>query len=228
MKILFIEDEKEFANSLKKLLELNHYLVDLVYTGEKGLKLAKQKDYDLIILDIMLPRMDGFEVIKEVRQEKISTPIIMLTARDAVDDRVKGLDNGADDYLVKPFAFEELLARMRNLIRRKKQPLTPTKFQIANLELDPSNYQVRRDGKLIELNNKEYQLLYYLLGHLGNIVSREELGERIWGKGKFKSNTIDVHIRYLRQKIDKGYKNKLIRTIRGRGYKIQGAHSHTS
>lgn len=221
MNILFIEDEKEFAQSLKKLLELNHYLVDLAYDGEKGLKLLKKKDYDLIILDIMLPRIDGFEVVKKIRQKQISTPIIMLTARDAVDDRIKGLNRGADDYLVKPFVFEELLARLRSLIRRKRQPITSTKFRIADLELNPSNYEVKRNNKLIELNNKEYQILYYLLGRLGNVVTREELGENVWGKGKFKSNTIDVHIRLLRHKIDEGYKNKLIHTVRGRGYKIQ-------
>lgn len=221
MNILFIEDEKEFAQSLKKLLELNHYLVDLAYDGEKGLKLLKKKDYDLIILDIMLPRIDGFEVVKKIRQKQISTPIIMLTARDAVDDRIKGLNRGADDYLVKPFVFEELLARLRSLIRRKRQPITSTKFWIADLELNPSNYEVKRNNKLIELNNKEYQILYYLLGRLGNVVTREELGENVWGKGKFKSNTIDVHIRFLRHKIDEGYKNKLIHTVRGRGYKIQ-------
>lgn len=221
MNILFIEDEKEFAQSLKKLLELNHYLVDLAYDGEKGLKLLKKKDYDLIILDIMLPRIDGFEVVKKIRQKQISTPIIMLTARDAVDDRIKGLNRGADDYLVKPFVFEELLARLRSLIRRKRQPITSTKFWIADLELNPSNYEVKRNNKLIELNNKEYQILYYLLGRLGNIVTREELGENVWGKGKFKSNTINVHIRLLRHKIDEGYKNKLIHTVRGRGYKIQ-------
>lgn len=221
MNILFIEDEKEFAKSLKKLLELNHYLVDLAYDGEKGLKLVKKKDYDLIILDIMLPRVDGFKVANKIRQEQISTPIIMLTARDGVDDRVKGLDSGADDYMVKPFAFEELLARIRSLTRRKTQPISATRFQIADLELNPSNYEVRRNGQLIELNNKEYQMLYYLLGRLGKVVTRKELGENIWGKGKFKSNTIDVHIRYLRQKIDQGRKNKLIHTVRGRGYKIQ-------
>lgn len=221
MNILFIEDEKEFAQSLKKLLELNHYLVDLAYDGENGLKLLKKKDYDLIILDIMLPRMDGFEVAKKIRQKQISTPIIMLTARDAVDDRVKGLNKGADDYLVKPFVFEELLARLRNLIRRKRQLITSTKFWIADLELNPSNYEVKRNNKIIELNNKEYQILYYLLGRLGNVVTREELGENVWGKEKFKSKTIDVHIRLLRHKIDEGYKNKLIHTVRGRGYKIQ-------
>lgn len=221
MKILFIEDEKEFARSLKRLLELNHYLVDLAYDGERGLELLKKKEYDLLILDIMLPKMDGFEVAKKVRQEQILTPIIMLTARDAVDDRVKGLDNGADDYLVKPFAFEELLARLRSLVRRKQQPPAPTKFRIGDLELSPSNYEVRRGGKLINLNNKEYQLLYCLLGRLGNVVTREELGENIWGKGEFKSNTIDVHIRHLRRKVDKGRKNKLIHTVRGRGYKIR-------
>ncbi len=221
MNILFIEDEKEFAHSLKKLLELNHYFVDLAYDGEGGLKFLKKKGYDLIILDIMLPRMDGFEIAKKIRQQQISTPILMLTARDAVDDRVRGLDSGADDYLVKPFAFEELLARLRSLIRRKRQPATSTKFQIADLELNPSNYEVKRGDKLLSLNNKEYQTLYYLLGRLGNVVTRQELGENIWGKGKFKSNTIDVHIRHLRKKIDEGYENQLIHTIRGRGYKIQ-------
>ncbi|MFC1613102.1 response regulator transcription factor [Patescibacteria group bacterium] len=221
MKILFIEDEKEFAHSLKKLLELHHYLVDLAYDGQGGVRLVKKKDYDLIILDIMLPRIDGFEVARKIRQEQISTPIIMLTARDTVDDRVKGLDSGADDYLVKPFAFEELLARLRSLIRRQRQPVGSTSFRIANLELNPSNYEVRRAGKLIELNNKEYQILYYLLGRLGKMVPRQELGENIWGKDKFKSNTIDVHIRHLREKIDEGYKNRLIHTMRGRGYKIK-------
>lgn len=220
MNVLFIEDEKEFARSLKKLLQLNHYSVDLAFDGEKGLELLKKKNYDLLILDIMLPKMDGFEVAKRIRQEQISTPIIMLTARDAVDDRVKGLDSGADDYLVKPFAFEELLARLRSLVRRKSQPVGSSKFQIADLELNPSNYEVKRGDKLVALNNKEYQLLYHLLGRLGRVVSREELGQAIWGRGKFKSNTVDVHIQRLRQKIDEGHQNKLIHTVQRRCYKI--------
>lgn len=221
MRILFIEDEKEFARSVEKLLKLNHYSVDLAYDGEAGLKLAHKKNYDLIILDIMLPAIDGFGVAEEIRRRKIPTPIIMLTARDAISDRVKGLDSGADDYLVKPFAFEELLARIRNLTKRPNRPITPTNFKIADLELDPSKYEIKRGGKLIGLNNKEYQILYYLLGRAGRIVSREELGKNIWGKGRFKSNIIEVNMRHLRQKIDEGHKNKLIRTVRGRGYKIQ-------
>jgi len=220
MDILFIEDEKEFAHPLQKLLALNQYLVDLAYTGEEGLKMIKGKEYDAIILDIMLPGLDGFKVAQKIRQEGILTPIIMLTARDAVGDRVRGLDSGGDDYLVKPFAFEELLARLRSLTRRKIQPVSPTKFRLADLELNPSNYEVKRAGQPINLNDKEYKILHYLLGHQGNVVTRQELGKNVWGKKRFKSNVIDVQVQHLRKKIDEGHKNKLIHTVPRRGYKI--------
>lgn len=224
MDILFIEDEKEFATSLQKLLEFNYYSVDTASTGEQGLRLAKRKNYNLIILDVMLPGLDGFHVAQRIRQEGIATPIIMLTAREAVGDRVKGLDSGADDYLVKPFEFEELLARLRSVLRRQPQlPAQPSAklLRIADLVLNPANYEVRRGGEIVALNNKEYEMLAYLVGRPGVAVSRKELGEQIWGKGRFKSNTIDVHIRYLRKKIDEDHKNQLIHTIRGRGYMVK-------
>lgn len=220
MDILFIEDEKEFAQSLQKLLEFHHHGVDLVYTGEQGWKKTKSKKYDVIILDIMLPGIDGFRLAQKIRQEGISTPIIMLTARDAVGDRVKGLDSGADDYLIKPFEFEELLARLRSIMRRQPQALTSAVLRIADLELDSLKYKVKRGSLVLELNNKEYEILHYLLDHLGDVITREELWKHVWGKKKLKSNTIDVHIQSLRNKIDQGQKVKLLHTIRGRGYKI--------
>ena len=222
MKILLIEDEHKLVTALKKSLEIERYIVDVAYDGEEGLRKGLQKDYDLIILDLMLPKKDGVDVCKGLRKQQVQSPIIMLTARDKVGDRVLGLDSGADDYLTKPFDFEELLARIRSLLRRKKTTKI-VKLKIADLELDPSTHEVKRGGKMIHLTPKEYSLLEYLIRYPNQVLTRTQLLEHIWGSDlDSKSKLVNVHIRYLRRKIDDGYNKKLIHTVRKVGYKING------
>ncbi|MEA3398191.1 MAG: response regulator transcription factor [Patescibacteria group bacterium] len=221
MTILVVEDEIKITRFIKKGLEMEHYTVEAVYDGKEALEKTEINDYDLIILDIMLPKIDGIEVCKKLRKRKIEAPIIMLTARDTVDDRVRGLDAGADDYLTKPFAFWELVARIRALLRREKVVKT-TKLQIANLILDPATHEIYRDNKELRLSSKEYRLLDYMMRRPGHVCTRTMIGEHIWGYNfTDDSNVIDVYISYLRRKIDSGFKNKLIYTIRDVGYKIQ-------
>lgn len=221
MAILLVEDERSFAQALKKGLEIEHYSVDVAYDGDEGLRKGTQKDYDIIMLDLMLPKMDGIEVCKELRRRNVQTPIIMITARDRLEDRVEGLDSGADDYLVKPFDFDELLARTRSLLRRKKTT-APVVLKIADLELNPATHEVKRAGKIISITPKEYELLDYLMRYPNRAITRQQLLEHIWQSETDKSgNTVDVHIRYLRRKIDDGYDKKLIHTVRGAGYKIK-------
>ena len=222
MRILVIEDEQKVANFIKRGLKEEGYSVDVACDGEEGYLLAKDNEYDVIILDIMLPKMDGITFCKKLREEKIFTPIIMLTAKDSVKDKVVGLDSGANDYLTKPFSFEELLARIRVLLR-KDQTATPTKLQVDDLVLDLLTHKVSRAGKEISLTNKEYALLEYLMRNAGSIVTRTMISEHVWDINfDTFTNVIDVYINYLRNKIDKGYKKKLIHTIRGRGYMIKG------
>lgn len=221
MTILVVEDEIKISRFIKKGLEMEHYTVDVAYDGPSALEKAEINNYDLIIMDIMLPQMDGIEVTKKLRDMKVETPIIMLTARDTVEDRVKGLDAGADDYLIKPFAFGELLARIRALLRREKTVST-TKLQVGDLVLDPATHEVRRGDKEIQLSSKEYRLVDYMMRRPGHVCTRTMIGEHIWGYNfTDDSNVIDVYISYLRKKIDKGFKNKLIHTVRDVGYKIQ-------
>jgi len=222
MKILLIEDEHKLVTILKKNLEVERYSVDVAYDGEEGLRKGLKKKYDLIILDLMLPKKDGVDVCRELRHRKIQSPIIMLTARDAIGDRIQGLDSGADDYLTKPFDFGELLARMRSLLRRKKTTHL-AKLKVANLELDPTTHEVRRGGKIIHLTHKEYTLLEYLMLHPNQVLSRAQLAKHAW-KSKISpmSSLVKVYIRYLRRKIDDDYDKKLVHTIRGAGYKIKG------
>jgi heavy metal response regulator len=221
MTILVVEDEVKITRFIKKGLEMEHYTVDTAYDGEEGLEKAEINNYDLIILDIMLPKINGIEVCKKLREKKIETPVVMLTARDTVEDRVKGLDAGADDYLIKPFAFGELVARIRALLRREKT-VKSTKLQVGDLVLDPATHEVYRGGKEIPLSSKEYRLLDYMLRRPGHVCTRTMIGEHIWGYNFTEdSNVIDVYISYLRKKIDKGFKNKLIHTVRDVGYKIQ-------
>jgi len=221
MTILLIEDEYKLVKALKRGLEIEGYAVDAAYDGEEGIRKGLQNDYDVIILDLMLPKKDGIDVCGELRQKQVHTPILILTARDAKEDRVKGLDNGADDYLTKPFEFDELLARIRALLRRKKT-MEPTKLTVADVVLDPATHEVRRAGKLISLKPKEYGLLDYLMRYPNRALTREQLLEHIWGPDfSPKGNYLDVHIRYLRRKIDEGYAKKLIYTVRGTGYKIK-------
>ncbi|MFH1427994.1 MAG: response regulator transcription factor [Patescibacteria group bacterium] len=221
MTILVVEDQVKITRFIKKGLEMEHYTVDTVYDGKEALEKAEINNYDLIILDIMLPKLDGIGVCKKLRGNKIDTPIIMLTAKDTIQDRIKGLDAGADDYLVKPFAFGELLARIRALLRREKT-VKSAKLQIADLILDPATHDVYRAGKEIPLSSKEYRLLDYMMRRPGHVCTRTMIGEHIWGYNfTDDSNVIDVYISYLRSKVDKGFHNKLIHTVRDVGYKLQ-------
>ncbi|PIP34197.1 DNA-binding response regulator [Candidatus Falkowbacteria bacterium CG_4_10_14_0_2_um_filter_48_10] len=221
MTILVVEDEIKIVRFIKKGLEMEHYTVEAAYDGEEALAKAEVNNYDLIILDVMLPKLDGITVCQRLRAAKVETPIIILTARDTVDDRIKGLDAGADDYLQKPFAFGELVARIRALLRREKT-VKATKLQLADLILDPATHEIRRGGKEIRLSSKEYRLLDYMMRRPGQVCTRTMIGEHIWGYNFTEdSNVIDVYISYLRRKVDQGFANKLIHTIRDVGYKIQ-------
>ncbi|MDD4382972.1 MAG: response regulator transcription factor [Candidatus Shapirobacteria bacterium] len=220
MKILIVEDEHLIANALKKGLEQEHYTADLAFDGEKGFDLASSGDYDLILLDLMLPKMNGFEVCNQLRQQQIHTPILMLTAKGQVEDKIKGLNNGADDYLTKPFAFEELLARIRALTRRPQKSASEI-ITIGDLSLNLSTYEVIRQGKQINLSSKEYSLLECLMRHANKILNKDQLIQHVWSyESDILPNTVEVYIRNLRQKIDQPFKTKLIKTIRGFGYKI--------
>ena len=219
MRILVVEDEKKIADFIKRGLKEEGFAVDTAQDGENGLFLAKTNNYDLILLDLMLPKLDGIEVCKKLREEKISLPIIMLTAKDAVKDKVTGLDAGADDYLTKPFAFEELLARIRVILRKKSEQQQAAKLQVGDLSLDLTTHKVTRAGKEIELTTKEFALLEYLMRNEGKVVTRTMISEHVWDIDfDTFTNVIDVYINYLRNKIDSDNKKKLIQTVRGRGY----------
>lgn len=223
MKILIVEDDKHIAKNIIKGLEMKSHVVDVAYDGEEGYDFAAVEDYDLIILDRMLPKMDGLELCQQLRDENITTPILMLTAKTMVEDRVEGLDSGADDYLCKPFAFEELLARIKALGRRPKDNLVSI-LKTGDLTLDTVTYEVKRAGKKIQLSKKEFALLEFFMRHPGKVFSKEQITERVW---EFESdvlpNTAQVYIGYLRNKIDRPFPNKspLIKTVRGFGYKIE-------
>lgn len=222
MRILVVEDEHRIANAIKKGLEQERYAVDVVYNGTDGFDLASTEDYDLIILDLMLPGIDGLTICKELRKKHLHTPILILTAKGQIQDKVEGLDSGADDYLTKPFSFEELLARVRALIRRPKNSLG-TVLTVADLQLDTKSYEVKRDGKIIQLSSKEFSLLEYLLRHSNQILTKEQIISHVWDyEADILPNTVEVYIRNLRNKIDRPFKNKkpLIQTVRGFGYKI--------
>ncbi len=223
MRILVVEDEHRIANSIKKGLEQERYAVDVAYDGNNGYDLASAEEYDVIILDLMLSGMDGITVCKELRKENIHTPILMLTAKGQIQDKVKGLDSGADDYLVKPFSFEELLARIRALTRRPKTSLDEILI-VADLTLNSKLFEVKRSGKLISLSNKEFSLLEYLLRNKTRILTKDQIISHVWNyDADILLNTVEVYIRNLRNKIDLPFKNKkpLITTVRGFGYKIE-------
>ena len=221
MRILIIEDEKHIADFIKQGLKEEGYSVDVAYDGEIGYFLAGTQEYDAIVLDLMIPKIDGVTLCKKLRQDKISTPILMLTAKDSVDDRVRGLDSGAEDYLTKPFAFKEFLARIRVLLR-KYTGAVPVKLQAGDLALDILAHKVTRAGKEVSLTAKEFSLLEYLMRNLGRVVTRTAISEHVWDINfDTTTNVIDVHMACLRRKIDRAHKKKLIHTVRGRGYTVK-------
>jgi two-component system, OmpR family, copper resistance phosphate regulon response regulator CusR len=220
MRILLIEDEKGVAGFIRKGLEEEQYGVDVATDGEEGLALADAANYDLIVLDIMLPRMNGIEVCKQLRQRGVKTPILMLTARDAVEDKVRGLDSGADDYLTKPFLFDEFLARVRALLRRKSTEIN--ELQCKDLRLDVHSHRAYTGDKELVLRPKEFALLEYLLRNKGRVLSRTQILENIWGYNHDPAtNIVDVHVKTLREKISRRSKAEYIRTVRGTGYIIE-------
>jgi heavy metal response regulator len=218
MRVLIVEDEKKVAAFIKKGLEEETYAVDVAYNGEDGLHMGQENQYDLIILDLMLPVINGLEVLSRLRKNKTDTPILLLTAKDSVEDKVTGLNTGADDYLTKPFAFSELLARIRVLLRRGKAE-TKTVLQIKGLSLDLVSHKVKRNDEEIELTGKEYSLLEYFMRNQGKVLTRTMIAEHVWDYNfDTFTNVIDVYVNHLRKKIDKGYPEKLLHTLRGVGY----------
>lgn len=221
MRILVVEDEKDLAAIIKQGLEEEGYVVDVAHDGEEGLYMAENFPLDAVILDVMLPVMDGLAALKAMRKKGIKTPVILLTARDAIVDKIKGLDTGADDYLTKPFVFQELLARVRSLLRRKGE-VKEAVIRIADLEINTASHEVKRGGKAVALSAREYALLEFLAYRKENVVSRTEIVEHIYSEDKdMDSNVVDVYVNYLRNKIDKGAKKKLIHTVRGAGYMLK-------
>jgi DNA-binding response OmpR family regulator len=220
VRILVVEDEPGIANFVRQGLMEAGYAVDLAWDGQEGLDYALAADYDALVLDIMLPYMDGLELLRELRDRGYKTPTLMLTARDTVEDRVEGLDVGADDYLVKPFAFPELLARIRALLRRP--PLqTGTVLTVGDLQMNTSTRQVRRGNRLVDLSPREYAVLEYLMRHPDQVLTRTQIGEHVWNFDFYhESNVVDVYIGYLRRKIDGDSDIPLLQTIRGVGYRI--------
>lgn len=221
MRILVIEDEKKVAGFIKKGMEEETYAVDVAVDGEEGLAMAEINQYDLIILDLMLPKIDGLEVLTRCREKKINTPILLLTAKDSVEDKVTGLNKGADDYLTKPFAFSELLARSRSLLRRG-QGEAKTVLKLADLSLDMVSHKVNRNGEEVELTGKEYSLLEYFMRNQGKVLTRTMIAEHVWDYNfDTFTNVIDVYINHLRKKIDKDHPKKLLHTLRGVGYVLK-------
>ncbi len=221
MRILVVEDEKKVASFIKRGLEEENYEVDIAYDGEEGLFMGETNPYDLIIMDVMLPKMDGLTVIRELRRRKVNNPVLCLTAKDTVQDIVSGLDSGSDDYLTKPFAFAELLARVKALLRRGKKD-RGAELLFGDLRLDPVAHKVWRSNKEIELTAKEYALLEYFMRNPNQILTRTMIAEHVWDY-TFDSftNIIDVYVNYLRKKVDRDYDKKLIHTVRGVGYVLK-------
>jgi DNA-binding response OmpR family regulator len=221
MRVLVVEDEIKLANAIKRALELQKYAVDVAYDGEAGLDLAVGESFDIIILDLMLPRISGIEICDQVRKEGIATPVLILTAKGQTEDKVRGLDSGADDYMVKPFSFEELFARIRALVRRSPEVNNPC-LKVKDLVLDPIAFKVKRDGRLVELSTKEFSILEYLMSHKNTVITREQLLNHVWNyDADTLPSTVEVHIKHLRDKIDAPFKTQLIKTVRGFGYEIR-------
>ena len=221
MRVLVVEDERRLAQVVRRVLEEEGHNVDLAYDGEEALSLAVDGSYDVIVLDILLPKVDGVEVCRSLRRARVDVPVLMLTALDSVEDRVRGLDAGADDYLPKPFAFQELLARIRALGRRRVDPRGPDRLQVADLVLDLRRRRAERGGKVIELSPREFALLEFLMRNAGRVLTRTQILDHVWGYDFAPdSNLVDVYIAYLRRKVDKGHSRALIHTVRGHGYML--------
>lgn len=223
MRILVVEDERRLAELLRRVLTEERYVADVAVEGPQGLNMGLSGNYDLIILDVMLPGMDGFEICQRLRAENVATPVLMLTARGALEDRVNGLRIGADDYLLKPFAFEELLARVTALLRRRDRELdVAQQLHVADLTLDLTRHEAHRGERLIELTPKEFALLEYLMRNAGQALTRAQITDHVWGyDADTLSNVVDIYIHYLRDKIDRGADHALISTVRGIGYRIE-------
>lgn len=221
MRILIAEDERDLNELIRKKLTGDGYSVDACFDGQEALDYLMSAEYDGVILDVMMPKMDGMQVLQEMRSQGMQTPVMFLTARDSVDDRVKGLDAGAKDYMVKPFAFRELMARVRAMTREKYGTVSNC-LQVGDLTLDTGSQEVRRGSRRIDLSAKEYALLRYMMTNRGIVLSRERIENHVWNYDyEGGTNVVDVYIRYLRRKIDEGEEKKLIHTVRGRGYVIR-------
>lgn len=222
MHVLVVEDEEQLAGIIGQLLERHGYAVDLAYDGLSGLDLALTSNYDAIVLDRLLPGMDGLTVCHEMRVAGISTPVLILSARRELPERVEGLDAGADDYLGKPFALTELVARVRALTRRRDKPVVPDQLHVGDVTLDQQTHEVRSAGELVELSPKEYALLEYLLRNAGQVLSRDQILERVWGyDAEPEGNVVDLYVHYLRRKLDRRGTPSIIQTVRGAGYLVR-------
>ena len=221
MYILLVEDELRLAQVVRKVLEEEGHTVDVAHDGEEGLAMAMDGSHDVVVLDVLLPGIDGFEVCRSLRANRVDTPVLLLTALDAVEDRVRGLDAGADDYLPKPFAFQEMLARLRALGRRRVQARDPDQLETGDMTLDLRRRRAARGGHTIDLSPKEFALLEFLMRNQGRVVTRTQILDHVWGYDYSPdSNLVDVYVTYLRRKIDRGHQRKLIRTVRGAGYAV--------
>lgn len=221
MYLLLVEDERRLAQVIRRVLEEEGHTVDLAHDGEDGLAMARDGSHDVIVLDVLLPGIDGIELCQTLRRERVDTPVLLLTALDGVDDRVRGLDAGADDYLPKPFAFQELLARLRALGRRKVQAREASQMHVDGLTLDLRRRRAERGGQPIELSPKEFSLLELLMRNQGRVLTRTQILDHIWGYDyATDSNLVDVYMAYLRRKVDRGGGRRLIRTVRGVGYAL--------
>jgi heavy metal response regulator len=221
VRVLLVEDDRKVASFIQKGLSEEGYAVDLAADGEMGLAMGLDRLHDVIVLDVMLPGKPGFQVLRELRQARVATPVLLLTARDTVEDKVRGLDAGADDYLTKPFAFAELLARVRALLRRRTADRAPV-LQVDDLVLDPATRTVKRGEETIPLTNREFSLLEYLMRNAGRVLTRTAIAEHVWNYSfDSETNVIDVYVNYLRKKVDAAERRKLIHTVRGVGYVLK-------